>query len=153
MSSSSESYNTIAIYRIELNPPCLCRNQRVSKLREAWKPNNPARRYYNCTKSMISNDSFNFFQWLDPALPKHYKDTLWNMKVRSDDLLVRNGQVVELQKKVEKHKLLRNDEKELDEARIQELLTEIESMKKMLKKVVLIALVYLLFVVMYFKLV
>nr|KAJ0203329.1 hypothetical protein LSAT_V11C500238130 [Lactuca sativa] len=117
MSSSSESYNTLAIYRIE-----------------------------------ISNDSCNFFQWLDPALPKHYKDTLWNMKLRIDDLLVRNGQVVELQKKVEKHKLLRKAEKVLAEARIQELLIKIERLKKMLKKVVLISLVCFLFVVMYFKL-
>ncbi|CAH1447396.1 unnamed protein product [Lactuca virosa] len=75
---------------------------------------------------MISNDGCNFFEWLDPALPKHYKDTLWNMKLRIDDLLVRNDQVVELQKKVEKHKLLRKAEKELAEARIQELLIEIE---------------------------
>ncbi|KAL7616306.1 hypothetical protein Lser_V15G02713 [Lactuca serriola] len=76
MSSSSESYNTLAIYWIEVNPPCLCRDQPASKLREAWKPNNPGRRFYNCAKSMISNDSCNFFQWLDPTLPKHYKDTL-----------------------------------------------------------------------------
>ncbi|CAH1416057.1 unnamed protein product [Lactuca virosa] len=88
MSSSSESYNTVAIYGVEVNPPCLCRNQPLSKL---WKPNNPARRFYNCAKSMISNDNCNFFQWLDPALPKYYKDTLWNMKLRIDDLLVRNG--------------------------------------------------------------
>ncbi|CAH1445609.1 unnamed protein product [Lactuca virosa] len=101
----------------------------------------------------ISNDSCNFFQWLDPTLPKHYKDTLWNLKLRIDNLLVRNCQVVELQKKVEKHKFLRKAEKELAEAWIQELLIEIESLKKMLKKVVLIALVCLLFVVMYFKLV
>ncbi|KAL7616310.1 hypothetical protein Lser_V15G02714 [Lactuca serriola] len=57
------------------------------------------------------------------------------MKLRIDDLLVRNGQVVELQKKVEKHKLLRKDDKELAEARIQELVIEIEMLKKMLKKV------------------
>ncbi|CAH1437917.1 unnamed protein product [Lactuca virosa] len=143
MSSSSESYNTVAIYRIEVNSPCLCRDQPVLKLREAWKSNNPTRFFYNCAKSM----------WLDPTLPKHYKDTIWNMKLRIDDLLVRNGQVVELQKKVEKHKLLRKAEKELVEARIQELLIEIESLKKMLKNVVLIALVCLLFVVMHFSLV
>nr|KAJ0213762.1 hypothetical protein LSAT_V11C400188310 [Lactuca sativa] len=118
MSSSSESYNTVAIYCVE-----------------------------------IYNNSCNFFQWLDPALPKHYKDMLWSMKLRIDNLLVRNGQVVELQKKVEKYKLLRKVEKELVEAKIQELLIEIESLKKMLKKVILIALVCLLFVVMYFKLV
>ncbi|CAH1432674.1 unnamed protein product [Lactuca virosa] len=153
MSSSYESYNTVTIYRVELNPPCLCHDQPVSKLREAWKPNNPACRFYNCAKLMISNDSCNFFHWLDPALPKHYKDTLWNMKLRINDLMVRNGQVVELQKKVEKHKLLRKAEKELVEARIQELLIEIQSLKKMLKKVVLIAMVCFLFVVMYFKLV
>ncbi|CAH1414774.1 unnamed protein product [Lactuca virosa] len=100
MSSSSESYNPVAIYLIEVNPPYLCRDQPASKLREAWKSNNP-------------------------ALPKHYKDTLWNMKLRIDDLLVSNGQVFELQKKVEKHKLLRKAEKELAEARIQELLIEI----------------------------
>nr|KAJ0185746.1 hypothetical protein LSAT_V11C900495280 [Lactuca sativa] len=82
----------------------------------------------------ISNDIYNFFQWLDLALPKHYKDMLWNMKLRIDDLLVRNGQVVELQKKVEKHKLLRKAEKELAEARIQELLIKIERLKNMLKK-------------------
>ncbi|XP_023737316.1 uncharacterized protein LOC111885283 [Lactuca sativa] len=152
MSSSSKSYNTVSIYWIEVNPPCLCHDQPVSKLREAWKPNNPAHSFYNCAKSMISNDNCNFFQWLEPSLPKHYKDTLWDMKLRIDYLLVRNGQVVELQKKVEKHKLLRKDEKELAEARIQELLIEIESLKKMLKKVALIAQVFLLFVLMYFKL-
>nr|KAJ0193734.1 hypothetical protein LSAT_V11C800446090 [Lactuca sativa] len=127
MSSSSESYNTLAIYRIEVNHPCLCRDQPASKLREAWKPNNSGRHFYNCTKSM-------------------------NMKLRINDLLVRNGQVVELQKKVKKHKLLRKAEKELAKARIQELLIEIERLKKMLKNVVFIALVCLLFVVIYFKL-
>ncbi|CAH1422468.1 unnamed protein product [Lactuca virosa] len=115
MSSSSESYNTVAIYHVEVNPTCLCRDHPVSKLREAWKPNNLARRFYNCAKSM----------WLDPALPKHYRDTLWNLKLRINDLLVRNAQVVELQKKVEKHKLLRKAKKELVEARIQEPLIEI----------------------------
>ncbi|KAL7610125.1 hypothetical protein Lser_V15G09938 [Lactuca serriola] len=153
MSSSFESYNIVAIYLIKVNPPCLCRDQPVLKLKEAWKPNNPARRFYNCAKSMISNDSCNFFQWLDPTLPKHHKDTLWNMKLRIEDLLVRNDQVVELQKKVEKHKLLRKAEKELVEARIRELLIEIESLNKMLKKVVSIALVCLFYVVMYFKMV
>ncbi|CAH1421428.1 unnamed protein product [Lactuca virosa] len=148
MSSSSESYNTVAIYQNEVNHPCLCRDQPMLKLRGAWKPNNPTRRFYNCARSMISNDSCNFFQWLDPTLPRHYKDTLWNMKLRINNLLVRNGQVVELQKKVEKQNLLRKAGKELVEARIQELLIEIE----MLKNVVLIVLVYLLFVVMYFKL-
>nr|KAJ0186309.1 hypothetical protein LSAT_V11C900459180 [Lactuca sativa] len=138
MSSSSESYNNVVIYHVEVNPPCLCRDQPVLKLTEAWKPNNPARRFYNCAKSMC----------LDPALPIHYKNTLWNMKLRIDSLLVRNGQ-----KKVQKHKLLRKAEKELVEARIEELLIEIEGLKKMLKKVVLIALACLLFLVMYFKLV
>ncbi|CAI9286465.1 unnamed protein product [Lactuca saligna] len=52
------------------------------------------------------------------TFPKHYKDMLWNMKLRIDDLLVRNGQVVELEKKVEKHNLLRKARKELAEARI-----------------------------------
>ncbi|CAI9278250.1 unnamed protein product [Lactuca saligna] len=140
MSSSSESYSNVAIYRVEVNPPCLCRDQPRSKFREAWKPNNPAHRFYNCAKSMISKNSCNFFQWLDPTLPKHYKDTLWNMKLRIDYLLVRNDQVVKLQKKVEKHKLLKKAEKELVEARIQELLIETQILKKMLKKVVLIAL-------------
>ncbi|CAI9286314.1 unnamed protein product [Lactuca saligna] len=83
---------------------------------------------------MISNDSCNFFQWFNPTLPKHYKDTLWKMKLTIDDLLVRNGQVVELQNKMEKHKLLRKSEKELAGSRIQELLIEIERLKKMLKK-------------------
>ncbi|KAL7612290.1 hypothetical protein Lser_V15G07484 [Lactuca serriola] len=151
MSSSSESYNTVAIYWIEVNPPCLCHDQPVSKLREAWRPNNPARSFYNCAKSMISNDSCNFFQWLDPSLPKHYKHTLGDMKLRIDYLLG-NGQVVRLQKKVEKHKLLRKAKKKLAEARIQELLVEIESLKKMLKKVALIAQVFLLFMLMYFNL-
>ncbi|CAH1430656.1 unnamed protein product [Lactuca virosa] len=64
------------------------------------------------------------------------------MELRIDDLLVRSAQVVELQKKVEKLKLLRKAEKELAEARIQELLIEIQSLKKMLKKVVLIVLVF-----------
>nr|KAJ0215115.1 hypothetical protein LSAT_V11C300143080 [Lactuca sativa] len=138
MSSSSESYNTVDIYRVEVNHPFLCRDQLVSKLREAWKPNNPNCRFYNYANSMISNDNCNFFQWLDLALPKHYNDTLWNIKLRINDLLVRNDQFIKLHKKVEKHKLLRNVEKELAEARIQELFIEIQSMKKMLKKVVLI---------------
>ncbi|CAH1443586.1 unnamed protein product [Lactuca virosa] len=103
MSSSYESYNTLAIYRIEVNPSCLCRDQ-------------PASEKLGNLTTQISNDSCNFFRWLDPVLPKHYKDTLWNMKLRINDLLVRNGQVVELQKKVEKHKLLRKVEKELVEA-------------------------------------
>ena len=57
------------------------------------------------------------------------------MKLRINDFLVRKGQVVE------KDKLLRKADKELAEARIQELLIKIESLQNMLKKVVLIALV------------
>ncbi|CAI9277157.1 unnamed protein product [Lactuca saligna] len=37
------------------------------------------------------------------GLAQHYKDMLWNMKLKTDDLLVRNAQVGEMQKKVEKH--------------------------------------------------
>ncbi|CAH1448763.1 unnamed protein product [Lactuca virosa] len=108
MSSSSEFYNIISIYRVEVNPPAcgainLCRS---------------SEKHGSLTTQLVAstiaqNQCCSFFQWLEPTLPKHYKDTIWNMKLRIDDLLVRNAQVVELQKKVEKHKLLRKAEKDL----------------------------------------
>ncbi|CAI9281871.1 unnamed protein product [Lactuca saligna] len=101
---------------------------------------------------MVSKDNCNFSKWIDPPLTKHYKDTMWNTKLRVDDLLTRNAQVTVLQKKVEKHKYLRIAKRESIDARIPELFIEIETLKKMVKKILLIGLVFLLVMVLYFKL-
>nr|KAJ0196342.1 hypothetical protein LSAT_V11C700364410 [Lactuca sativa] len=106
-SSSSELHNTVTIYRFDENPPCLCCNKLISKQREAWKPNNPTRQFYNCAKSMTHL----------------YQNTIRipctrNMKLRIDDLLTMIAQVTVLKKKVEKHKYLRQAEREVADTRI-----------------------------------
>lgn len=57
-----------------------------------------------------------------------------------------------LHKKVEKHKCLRQTEREVGDARIQELLIEVVTLNRKVRKHVMIGLFYVLVVVLYFNL-
>nr|KAJ0196458.1 hypothetical protein LSAT_V11C700346270 [Lactuca sativa] len=97
----------------------------------------------------VLDDIFEFFERIDPPLGKHYKDTMWNMKLRIDDLLTRIFQVTMLHMKLEKHKYLRQAEREVTDAY---MLIEVETMKKKVTKLVMICMVCVLVVVLYSKL-
>ncbi|KAL4574804.1 hypothetical protein LXL04_021642 [Taraxacum kok-saghyz] len=124
MSSSSTTARTRAGEIIGVPPPYNCKDKIRAKLRQSNSDDNPARRFYNCARSMTAQKPCKFFSWLDDPLTPHYKVYMDGLR---EELQNRgdNHEVVKLKKKVEKQKALRKSERDQFEAEIGKLKTRL----------------------------
>ncbi|KAL4580018.1 hypothetical protein LXL04_016191 [Taraxacum kok-saghyz] len=127
-SSSSTTARTRAGEILGVPPPCNCKDKIRSKLRQSNSDDNPARRFYNCARSMVSSSTAQkpckFFDWLDDPLTPHYKAYVDGLR---EELRKRgdNHEVMKLKKKVEKQKALRKAERDQFEAQIGKVKTRL----------------------------
>ncbi|KAL4581689.1 hypothetical protein LXL04_006216 [Taraxacum kok-saghyz] len=87
-SSSSSSQSLDAVPHCDCDPPL------TAKERTSWKPSNPGRRFLNCPMSLISEDHYNFFDWIDPPVTEHYRTTLNQLRAMA------NGQPLRMQRRL-----------------------------------------------------